>query len=87
MNQQALATAPRPLHVIAADIRKAWQPKVNFAAKPYLDAMAELDTINDNYYLDSAKSVVLYFLANAQTFRGEQAKALKAELKKMAGVK
>jgi hypothetical protein len=70
----------RPLYTIASDIRKAW-PKVNYAAKPYLDAMAGLNTINDMYYYDSAKSVVLYFLSNASTFRGEQAKALKDELK------
>ena len=35
----------------------------------------------DQYYNDSAKSVILYFLSNASSFRGERAKALKAELK------
>lgn len=77
---------PRPLRVIARDIRINWA-KVNYAAKPYLDAMAQLDGIGDNYYADSAKSVVLYFLANAGSWRGEEAKRVKAELKKMAGVK
>lgn len=77
----------RPIHQIAADIRKAWVPKVNYAAAPYLDAMGSLDKITDPYYADSGKSVVLYFLANASSFRGEQAKALKAELKAIAGVK
>jgi len=72
----------RPLYTIASDIRKAW-PKVNFAAKPYLDAMSSLNTMQDDYYCDSAKSVVLYFLSNASTFRGEQAKSLKDELKAM----
>jgi hypothetical protein len=43
--------------------------------------MLELNSINDKYYEDSAKSVVLYFLSNAASFRGERAKALKAELK------
>ena len=74
------ATAARPLSVIAADIRKEWG-KVNYAAKPYLDAMADLTMITDRYYEDSAKSIVLYFLANASSFRGERAKELKAELK------
>ena len=70
----------RSIRSIALDIRKEWA-KVNYAAKPYLDAMMELNSINDKYYNDSAKSVVLYFLSNAASFRGERAKALKAELK------
>ena len=70
----------RSIRAIALDIRKDWV-KVNYAAKPYLDAMLELDSINDKYYEDSAKSVVLYFLSNASSFRGEKAKALKLELK------
>ena len=72
----------RPLYVIASDIRANW-PKINYAAKPYVEAMAMLDSISDNYYLDSGKSVVLYFLANAGTWRGDKAKAIKAELKGM----
>lgn len=70
----------RSIRAIALDIRKDWV-KVNYAAKPYLDAMLELDSINDKYYSDSAKSVVIYFLSNASSFRGEKAKALKTELK------
>ena len=70
----------RSIRSIALDIRKEWA-KVNYAAKPYLDAMMELNCINDKYYNDSAKSVVLYFLSNASSFSGERAKALKAELK------
>ena len=76
----------RPLSVIAREIRADWA-KVNYAAKPYLDAMAQLNSIDDNYYADSGKSVVLYFLANATSWRGEKAKAIKAELKKIAGIK
>ena len=73
-------TNTRPLHVIAREIRKTW-PKVNFGAVPYLEAMGTLNSISDNYYLDSAKSIVLYFLANAGTWRGEDARRIKAELK------
>ena len=72
----------RPLNVIASEIRKDWQ-KVNFAAKPYLDAMAQLNTINDNFYFDSANTIVIYFLGNASSWRGETAKRIKAELKAM----
>ena len=77
----------RTLHEIAADIRKDWGAKVNFAAKPYLDAMASLTSINDNYGWDSGKSIVLYFLGNASSWRGETAKAIKKELKSMVGLK
>ena len=70
----------RSLSAIALDIKNDWQ-KVNYAAVPYLDAMMELESINDKYYQDSAHSVVAYFLANASSYRGEKAKQLKSELK------
>jgi hypothetical protein len=70
----------RPIYEIAAEIRRDWK-SVNYAARPYLDAMRELSAVSDRYYYDSGKSVVLYFLANAQTWRGETAKRVKAELK------
>ena len=76
----------RSLSDIAKDIRSHW-PNMYFGAVPYCDAMRELNSINDKYFADSAKSVVLYFLANANTWRGEDARRIKAELKKMAGVK
>jgi hypothetical protein len=72
----------RTLSQIASEVRKDWK-NVNYAAKPYLDAMAQLSTINDNFYFDSGKSVVLYFLSNASSWRGEKAKEIKAELKAM----
>ena len=70
----------RPIADIARDIGRAWD-KPNFAAKPYLDAMRALYSVSDAYGYDSGRTVVLYFLSNASTFRGEAAKALKAELK------
>ena len=76
----------RPLYEIASEIRKDWK-KVYFGAVPYLDAMQSLDSIEDRYIMDSGKSVVCYFLSNASTWRGEVAKRVKAELKKMAGLK
>lgn len=76
----------RPLHEIAKEIDKSW-PHMYFAAKPYVVAMSGLNSINDMYYHESGKSVVLYFLANSQTWRGEDARRIKDELKKMAGVK
>lgn len=72
----------RKISEIAADIRANWK-NVNYAAKPYLDAMSTLDSVEDKYIHDSGKSVVLYFLSNAGSFRGEAAKQLKAELREM----
>jgi len=72
----------RTLYQIASEIRKDWK-NVNFAAKPYLDAMAQLESVSQNYGWDSGKSIVLYFLGNANAWRGEKAKEIKAELKAM----
>lgn len=72
----------RPIYEIAREIRKVWV-KPNYAAVPYLEAMSGLSSITDNYYQDSAKSVVLYFLSNASSFRGDDARRIKAELKGM----
>jgi hypothetical protein len=76
-------TLNRPINVIANEIRRDWK-KVNYAAVPYLDAMAEMNSIDEPYYEDSGKSVVLYFLSNATSWRGDKAREIKAELKKMA---
>jgi len=72
----------RPLYEIAAEIRKEWA-KVNYAAKPYLEAMSELNLITDKYGMDNAESIVAHFLVNASSFRGDTAKRIKAELKQM----
>ena len=82
-----MAQTTRPLYEIATDIRKDWGAKVNFAAKPYLDAMATLSSVDDNYGWDSGKTIVLYFLSNASSWRGETAKTIKKELKGMLGLK
>ncbi len=76
----------RPLYEIAREIRKTWT-KVSPYAEPYLEAMQSLNSIDDNYYYDSGKSVVLYFLGNASTWRGEDARRIKNELKQMVGLK
>lgn len=81
-------TPARPLYVIANEIRKDWKKSVsgtdlNYAAKPYLEAMESLNSINDRFYEDSGKSIVAYFLSNASSYRGETAKAIKKELNSM----
>jgi len=74
------ATDTRTLAAIARDIRTHWK-KPYFGAVPYLDAMRQLNSIHGEFYNDSAKSVVAYFLANAGTWRGDTARRVKAELK------
>lgn len=74
---------PRQINEIAADIRKEWK-NVNFAAKPYLDAMMMLRTIDDKFLNDDASSIILYFLSNVSGFRGGKAKVLKQELKDLS---
>jgi hypothetical protein len=75
-------TEHRPLHEIARDIEKSWTNPY-FGAVPYIKAMRSLTKINDSFYADSARSVVLYFLSNASTWKGDDARRIKAELKKM----
>lgn len=77
-----MATQTRPLYKVAQDIKSDWK-KPYFGAVPYIEAMEQLNSIEDNYYFDSADSIVRYFLANASTWRGETAKRVKAELKAM----
>jgi hypothetical protein len=72
----------RPLSNIAHEIRRDWK-NVNYAAKPYLNAMGSMDDINNNYMYDSGHSVVHHFLANSGTWRGPVARTIKAELKSM----
>jgi hypothetical protein len=72
---------PRSVEEIAKEIYFVWK-KPYFGAVPYLNAMRWGD-----YGADGLESVVLYFLSNATTFRGEAARRLKAELKAAAGVK
>jgi hypothetical protein len=79
--------AHRPICFIASDISKDWGKKVNFAARPYLDAMLSLSSPKDKYGMDSAESVVLYFLANASSYRGDKAREYKAELRAILGKK
>lgn len=72
----------RSISSIAYDIKRAWTNPY-FGAKPYLEAMTQLGNIDDKFIDDDARSIVMYFLANASTFRGNDARVLKAELKAM----
>ena len=69
------------LSSIAMVIRSDWK-KVYFGAVPYLDAMSTLEHVDDSYGCDSGRSIVQYFLGNANSWRGDVAREVKAELKR-----
>jgi len=73
---------PRPLHEIAREIQTNWKT-VDYAAKPYLAAMSDLESLNDQYGSDDGRNIVNYFLVNASKWRGDVAKRVKAELNQM----
>jgi len=73
-------TDVRTITEIAREIRQDW-PRVYFGALPYLQAMNFLETISDYYYHDSGREIVLRFLANASSYRGETARRVKKELR------
>ena len=75
-----MSTQVRAIFDIAEEIGNDWKT-INPYAQEYLEAMQSLETINDRYIFDSGKSVVLRFLSNATSWRGETAKRIKAELK------
>jgi hypothetical protein len=77
--------APRPLSVIAAEIAADWRP-VWFGAVPYLRAMLTLDSTDEllrtTYYgADRADEIVLRFIGNSRTWKGDTARRIKAELR------
>ena len=72
----------RSIATIASEILSDWK-KVNYGAVPYLQAMFSLNTINDRYGYSDAREIVIYFLANSQSWRGDTARRIKSELKAM----
>lgn len=73
---------PRKLSEIAAEIRADWQ-NMDVYAKQYVNAMAQMSSINDRYMADDAEGIVLYFLSNASKWRGDVARRVKKELNDM----
>ena len=45
--------------------------------------MFSVNKISDNYYLDPASDIICYFLSNATTWKGENARRIKLELNLM----
>ena len=78
----------RPVHEIAAEIYATWRNReggvnVWYGAKPYLEAMCDLNKITDPYMADRGTDIVIYFLSNATTWKGDDARRIKAELRAM----
>lgn len=78
----------RPLNQIAASILVNWGPTARspkaapyqLYCLPYVDAMLNLRRISDYYGLDDAEDIILRFLSNAASWRGDFARSIKAEL-------
>lgn len=79
-------TTTRTLSAIAAEIRSDWTKPSPYAI-PYLDALSTLTSVTDRYFYEDGKTMVLYFLSNATTWRGPVARRVKRELKDLAGIK
>lgn len=72
----------RLLNEIAQEIQSEISGKSWYLyAQDYVEALLKLETIEDQYYSDTAASVVAYLLANLQSWKGDKARAIKAELK------
>lgn len=69
----------RPLYKVAQEIQSSWKTMSDHAS-PYVEAMSTLTSIDEDYYFDSGREIVMRFLANAQYWRGEDAKRIKKEL-------
>ena len=84
MEQNINKQNKRTFAEIAREIKQTWK-NVYFGAEPYLQAMLTINSSDKNapYMLETAEDIVIYFLANAQTWRGEDARRIKAELKSM----
>jgi hypothetical protein len=64
---------------IAILIQKKWQ-NIDPYARPYLEAMKTLNTINDKFFSDSAQSIIAYFLLNAASWEDPEANKIKKYL-------
>ena len=74
----------RSLREIAREIERDCSSKDWYVyAEAYVTPMKSLNSINDIYYEDSARSIVAYALANLSYWRGDTARRVKAELNAM----
>lgn len=55
-------------------------------SRPYVLALQQCDTPTAQYGAETARSLALYALSNMDTWRGEDARRIKAELKTVFGI-
>lgn len=82
MEQNINKQNKRTFAEIAREIKQTWK-NVYFGAEPYLQAMLTINSSDKNtsyYRLETAKDIVIYFLANATYWKGKDARRIKAEL-------
>lgn len=74
----------RTFKQIMQEIEKLWANPY-FGAVPYIEALKTLDTSDKkaSYLFEKAESLVPYLLCNMSTFRGPDARRIKAELKSL----
>jgi hypothetical protein len=72
----------RSLATIAQEINELWSKQHYGAIMPII-AMENMVTTRDHYRSISGKDAIQLFLANASSWRGDDAKRIKAELKHM----
>jgi hypothetical protein len=75
-------TTTRTVREIALEIKSDWRP-VYFGAVPYLQAMLAMTSPEDRTGFDTGQDIILHFLCNASTWRGDVARRVKLELKSM----
>ena len=66
---------------LAQVILKDWT-NMYFGAVPYVEAMGYVRKLSDPYGVEDGATQVIYFLGNANTWRGEVARQVKKELNK-----
>lgn len=80
----------RPLYEVTREIIRDHQLQgkgLYFGAVPYVEAMKSLDKLEDHFFEDSGRDIVIYALSNLATWRGETARRVKAELNAALAVK
>lgn len=76
----------RTLHQIAKEICEDHDKQgklLHYTLVPYVDAMLQIHSSDPEatYIYDDARTIVMYFLANASVWKGETARRIKNELK------
>jgi hypothetical protein len=81
---RSVNAGPRTIKAIVADVFSEWGEKVHtvgYAAKPYLDALSNVESAEEFYGAEKAEHLVRYLLSNLTQFKGQRARELKEELR------